>query len=316
MLQNIRVYKSENDWVFDYPIIAISLKMQKNPLLQPNETAASFLKRNKIKPLHNTGITFLDKEITDGLCGGDIVELYGRSGSGKTEILLNLIAHCVLPEYYNGITFGGAGVEVVFFDNDCKLNLWRLLSIIEYKVLLAVYAKLAPTLKDQELSHEMVCKQFGDEAGYESFVRQCLGRLKLCRPKTAFQWFVTVLGLVEAATSQNECPRIVIVDSLNAFYHYNKSDMESAAKALVELAESNVVIIATKSPLFYKGGNLQHQEFMCREWTSKVMYRVMLDKEKDGTIVNAVVNCLHKSRHGEKTVYKFRVTSDCCQFFN
>ena len=47
-----------------------------------------------------------------GVGRGDVVELYGPSGSGKSEILINVVARCVLPAW-----LGGEERTAVFFDN-------------------------------------------------------------------------------------------------------------------------------------------------------------------------------------------------------
>lgn len=47
-----------------------------------------------------------------GVGRGDIVELYGPSGSGKSEVLINVVARCVMPAW-----LGGEEQPAVYFDN-------------------------------------------------------------------------------------------------------------------------------------------------------------------------------------------------------
>lgn len=47
-----------------------------------------------------------------GVGRGDVVELYGPSGSGKSEVLINVVARCVMPAW-----LGGEERPAVFFDN-------------------------------------------------------------------------------------------------------------------------------------------------------------------------------------------------------
>lgn len=47
-----------------------------------------------------------------GVGRGDLVELYGPSGSGKSEVLINVVARCILPAW-----LGGEERTAVFFDN-------------------------------------------------------------------------------------------------------------------------------------------------------------------------------------------------------
>lgn len=51
---------------------------------------------------------------------GDIVEVYGPSGCGKSEVLINVVARCVLPAW-----LGGEERTVVFFDNGEKETVVR-----------------------------------------------------------------------------------------------------------------------------------------------------------------------------------------------
>ena len=66
-----------------------------------------------------------------GLCPGDLVEVTGGEGSGKTEILLNIVTQCVLPRMWCGREVGGREVEVVWVSTDHKLDLLRLVAILE-----------------------------------------------------------------------------------------------------------------------------------------------------------------------------------------
>lgn len=47
-----------------------------------------------------------------GVGRGDVVEIYGPSGSGKSEVLINVVVRCVLPAW-----LGGEERTAVFFDN-------------------------------------------------------------------------------------------------------------------------------------------------------------------------------------------------------
>ena len=69
-----------------------------------------------------------------GMRPGDVVEIYGSSGTGKTEMLLSTLAQCILPPMWEGIEIGGNGVGVIFFDNDQKFSIFRLMQIIENKI--------------------------------------------------------------------------------------------------------------------------------------------------------------------------------------
>jgi len=99
-----------------------------------SETAEHLFKRGNTKPFP-TGLRIFNDELPmGGMRPGDVVEIYGSSGTGKTEMLLSILAQCILPPMWEGIEIGGNGVGVIFFDNDQKFSIFRLMQIIENKI--------------------------------------------------------------------------------------------------------------------------------------------------------------------------------------
>nr|XP_054767459.1 DNA repair protein XRCC2-like [Lytechinus pictus] len=89
---------------------------------------------------------------------GDVVEVYGSSGSGKTELLLNLTATCVLPEQWKGIDIGGLGTSVVFVDTDHQFSMLRLFALLEHKVTNAIHRmKLKDNIEDHDQGKARTC---------------------------------------------------------------------------------------------------------------------------------------------------------------
>ena len=43
-----------------------------------------------------------------GLAGGDVVELFGPEGGGKSETVLNMVVNCILPHDCGGVEVSGA----------------------------------------------------------------------------------------------------------------------------------------------------------------------------------------------------------------
>lgn len=54
----------------------------------------------------------------------------GQEGTGKTSLLLHLIAHCVLPTQLQGITLPGRGSSVYLVDVDGRFPLQRLAAVL------------------------------------------------------------------------------------------------------------------------------------------------------------------------------------------
>ena len=68
-------------------------------LVTPDETAFQLLKRGLGKPIHSAldRLFGTEQQPHRGLRPGDIVEIFGPKGTGKTQLLLSLAAQCVLP---------------------------------------------------------------------------------------------------------------------------------------------------------------------------------------------------------------------------
>jgi RecA/RadA recombinase len=93
-----------------------------------------------------------------GIRGGDVVEFYGKTGSGKTEMLLHIVASTILPSTWSPsststttsssssggsqrLELEGEGAGAIFFDNDLKFDILRLERVLRARIRLAV-AKL------------------------------------------------------------------------------------------------------------------------------------------------------------------------------
>ncbi len=55
----------------------------------------------------------------------EVMEIQGRSGSGKTEFLYNALLACVLPREFEGIKLQGRDASVALFDLDYRFDLYR-----------------------------------------------------------------------------------------------------------------------------------------------------------------------------------------------
>eukprot|EP00457_Paulinella_chromatophora_P011903 gb/GEZN01012070.1/.p1 GENE.gb/GEZN01012070.1/~~gb/GEZN01012070.1/.p1 ORF type:complete len:337 (-),score=45.07 gb/GEZN01012070.1/:49-1059(-) len=62
---------------------------------------------------------------------GDVMEVVGSSGAGKTEMLYHIALNSVLPETYDGMVFGGSDRGVCFVDLDYRFSIVRLNVLFE-----------------------------------------------------------------------------------------------------------------------------------------------------------------------------------------
>ena len=82
--------------------------------------------------------TKLFADIPDGIKPGHVLEFSGQEGSGKTEMLLHLIANCILPKSWKDLKLNGRSVDVVFVDTDYHFQLLRLVTVLGHRIVNAI----------------------------------------------------------------------------------------------------------------------------------------------------------------------------------
>jgi hypothetical protein len=79
-----------------------------------------------------TGISFVDAH--GALRAGQMLEVCGVGGSGKTEILMQTAVNCAMPRRRGGVDFGGCESSVLLVDLDGKFDTLRLLKILTARI--------------------------------------------------------------------------------------------------------------------------------------------------------------------------------------
>jgi DNA-repair protein XRCC2 len=75
-----------------------------------------------------------DSLFNDGPNFKDVYEFYGSEGTGKTELLLNLITSMILPKEWNSLQLNGSNAGVIFIDTDYKFQILRLVNLMEKRI--------------------------------------------------------------------------------------------------------------------------------------------------------------------------------------
>ena len=102
--------------------------------LRPDESARAYLERALTEPL-SSGIPWLDARAPEpALRPGEIIEIVGQGGSGKTEIALEIATNAVLPAERRGVRYRGSEARVIFIDCDGKFDQLRLLRVLNQKI--------------------------------------------------------------------------------------------------------------------------------------------------------------------------------------
>lgn len=143
---------------------------------------ASLLSRVLTDPML-TGISFVDAH--GALRAGQLVEVCGVGGSGKTEILMQAAVNCVMPKRRGGVDFGGCTSSVLLVDLDGKFDTLRLLKILTTRIKDAIANAAAPQASPAEL-----------EALNDQVYVECMSRFQMLRCHSSLD-FLKALSVVE-----------------------------------------------------------------------------------------------------------------------
>jgi len=208
-----------------------------------DETARALFKRAKVSQLV-TGVGLFDVETQGGLRNGDIVELYGPSSVGKTTLLYNVIASCVLPRKWNDVSIGGNESGVIYFDNDFNFCMPRFLEIIEQRI------KDTLSTSQQYIS--------GDEV--KNLVIAALARLHIFRCQDSLQFIITLQSIpLLLENNQQQNTKLLVIDSISSFHWVHKNEDKAGTEAQRQIANEcrhlaqnhGLILFATK-PIFFK----------------------------------------------------------------
>ncbi|XP_059152154.1 DNA repair protein XRCC2-like [Physella acuta] len=110
-----------------------SMAIDSRKALKKAESGAQLLARLSTRPDLTPVDPFVFGNFSShgSTCCGQVVELYGPEGSGKSELALHYIAKTCLPTQWKGYPLGGLGAKVIFIDTEYKFSILRLAIVIE-----------------------------------------------------------------------------------------------------------------------------------------------------------------------------------------
>ncbi|CAK9270011.1 unnamed protein product [Sphagnum jensenii] len=223
----------------------------------------------------------------------DVVEVAGPSGSAKSELLLQAAVTCLLPERLYGGWEGG----VLWYDLDGHFDILRLVCLLQARIHQGKALSLGGLIED------------GD-----NIMNACLERFLLTRCYNSFDFIAalqTTRNQVKEAQRQGRSMRLLIIDSIGAFYWLDRAaslvagastessrpSIQAVTRAVVrELHQlSNMhglLVLASKCSIFSpqssdarkdtRRAGLQHREYMPAEWQEFVTHRLLLQGPMSG----------------------------------
>ena len=277
--------------------------------LRPHESLASFLDRALVEPTR-TGIGFIDRARASrrgALEPGEILEIVGAAGCGKTALVTEIASRAVLPSMSHGVAFDGSSATCVVIDCDGKFDALRLLRTTDEKIA------------------DGIARAGGGGGGgaREEVYEEAMSRFSLVRAHGVVDVLKTLVALdaawsgevdasggggfggmdlgfgrvegggVKQGEGSKSRQRLVMIDNVAAFYWldrasrkdhdapYNIQRVFSAmARLLKRLATTHrAAIVVTKATLSstsdYRPGG-EYRDFLPLEWSSAVTQRILL----------------------------------------
>ncbi|XP_068685658.1 DNA repair protein XRCC2-like [Montipora foliosa] len=282
--------------------------------------------------------TQLFADIPEGIKPGHVLEFSGQEGSGKSEMLLHLIANCILPKSWKDLNLNGRSVDVIFVDTDYHFQLLRLVAVLEHRILNAIketpkesQAACVTTISnatnccDNNNAEHHLCypDKYND---YEDFIQKCLSHLFIVRCNNSIQLLATVLSLENLLVAKPEVG-VFIIDSFSAFYWVDRfsgreslSNQEANQRKIVDVLarftqQYHVVLIATKQSLFGSSEKTPRREYLCQTWQRLVNFRYEFSRESIRNGEDFVYSVCHTYPPTNKKL-RFYIKENGIQFIN
>ena len=150
-----------------------------------------------------TGIPFVDAH--GAMRAGQLVEVCGVGGSGKTEILMQAAVNCALPREREGVRFGGCESSVLLLDLDGKFDTLRLLKILTARVEAALARESARRTNGAGAVSNASDEETADALGRlsDAVYRESVGRFQMVRCHNSLD-FLKALAVVDKIFERRE----------------------------------------------------------------------------------------------------------------
>ncbi|XP_050717899.1 DNA repair protein XRCC2-like [Eriocheir sinensis] len=213
-----------------------------------------------------------------GLQPGDVVEVWGNTGCGKSVLTLSLVASALLPAEWCGIELGGCSTGVTFIDCDQHFSIFQLVNLMYKKVKAQIKlakdalnnyrkgktAEKTPIHSVKEVTELLKSNKASLKTKIEEMVQDCLKSLYYIKCVESVQ-FPIVFASMEEHLAKHSDVSLVVVDSLSAFCWYDWA-YQGAGKfyrlkeyydrvlsvLLANIRKYKVVLLTVKQALFLK----------------------------------------------------------------
>ncbi|CAK9813086.1 DNA repair protein XRCC2 [Anthophora quadrimaculata] len=198
-----------------------------------------------------------------GLRNSDVVEISGEQSTGKTLLLSQILAKCILPDYYGTNRIGGCNASAIFINTDHRFQISKLIELMNDIVSFTVNGKVT------EINSNKM-----------NIIQNCLHNLHILDCYDNEQFSLT-LRMLDDMFLGNPKIALLAIDSITAYYWQDREDnvntIDSYIRKLLKLIKMHttkfsVVTIYTKQyeNLYNKGKKFMDQ------FLNNVDYKIQL----------------------------------------
>lgn len=208
----------------------------------------------------------------NGPRGREVIEIFGDTSTGKTLIITELIAYCILPGEANNTRIGGKNAGAILINTDHHFHIFKLAEIMEN--IIKKYSRDSnTTLSKTEITN---------------IIKVSLKKLIILNCFDSYQLHATILNLENIIADNNKLT-LIVLDSLSAYYWSDRLNsgiksmdlyQKSVLKSLqVKVKDYNLTIVFTKYSGFSRKDS--SEECVTHPILEKVNYKVFLENSAD-----------------------------------
>lgn len=191
-----------------------------------------------------------DRLFSAGLNFGDVVEISGDLGTGKTILVTQILAKCLLPKSMCETHIDGLGAGAILINCDHHFQLLKLVSLMESMLLKIQKPGCSSTEQNQSL----------DSSTIEKIIKAALANLTILNCYDRVQLLVTFHSLGNILSSNTDIS-LIVLDSISAYYWQDvvisgKHKMDFYLKKTLKTLQTcvkdyKIVTIFTKQAYFH-----------------------------------------------------------------
>lgn len=255
-----------------------------NPILI--ETGAQLLARLMHRPSPNGLETVL---LADGVRHNEVIEISGNLSSGKTLLITQLLAKCILPKRWRGVEMNGLGGGAVLINTDHHFQILTLFNLMR-SIIRNSFNKFG--IKFEEETARIL-------------IEESLGYLTVLNCYDAAQ-FTLACQMLENILSVDDKIAIIAVDSISTYYWHDRSNgiawsmdgyLKTCLKQIQKYTFHHKVVIIYTRPHDFETKGKEPGECAALPEEEKVNHRIQLLRTEPNNEFTASVESAVKKRN-------------------